>query len=304
MRPQYARTPFSPLLLAGLPALLAAQLATPAFAHSFGAIRPELAPVPVHERYYGPQSTSTLSEPERVTREISVTDHAIATAEGRVTRATSEKAHSDYRNARLRQNEAKDACGLNFYARAARLTLEARAYVKSALIQAGPSENDPAVVARAISQTDDALGRAREILEGGETPRLKGIYEDLRTRQESARQLYKNGALRGAYAETKEVRNGVLDLLRQCADLPVSRDTARKALRRAERVMSQSKREIGPKDSTQARELEREAEQQLARARSSFERESYRDALLHAKLVERHLQRAMEARRLATNQSE
>jgi hypothetical protein len=302
MRPQYARNPFSPLLVAGFLAL-AAPVATPAFAHSLGAVRPELAPVPVHERYYGPQSSSTLPEPERVTREISVTDHAIATAEGRVSRATSEKARSDYRNARLRQNEAKDACGLSFYARATRLTLEARAYVKSALIQAGPPENDPAVVSRAIAQTDDALGRAREILESGGAPRLNGIYEDLREQQEDARRLYKNGALRGAYAETKEVRNGVLDLLRQCADLPVSRETARKALRRAERVMSQSKREIGPKDSAQARELEREAEQQLARARSSFVKESYRDALLHAKLVERHLQRAMEARRLATNQS-
>ena len=299
MRPPHARTPFSTLFVVGFLAL-----AAPPFANSSGAVRPELAPVPVHERYYGPQSSATLPEPERVTREISLTDRAIATAEGRVSRATSEKAHSDYRNARLRQNEAKDACGQSFYARATRLTLEARAYVKSALIQAGPPENDSAVVARAISQTDDALGRAREILESGGTPRLNGMYENLRNQQEDARRLYKNGALRDAYAETKEVRNGVLDLLRECADLPVSRETARKALRRAERVMSQSKREIGPKDSGEARELEREAEQQLARARASFEKESYQDALLHAKLVERHLQRAMEARRLATNQSE
>jgi len=301
MRPQHARNPLALLLLAGLPAL-----AAPAFAHSFGAVHPELAPVPNHERfpYYGPQSTSTLTEPERVSREISITDHAIATAETRVARATSDKARSDYKNARLRQNEAKDACVQSFYARAARLTLEARAYVKSAVIQAGPADNDPAVVSRAISQTDDALGRAKEILDGGGSARLNRMYEDLRKEQEDARRLYKNGVIRGAYAQTKEVRNGVLDLLRQCADLPVSQETARKALRRAERVMSQSKREIGPKGSPQAMDLEREAEQQLSRARASFEKESYRDALLHSKLVERHLQRAMEARRLATNQSE
>lgn len=298
MRPPYARIALAPLLCAGFLAL-----AAPAFPLSTGSVRPELAPVPVHERYYGPQSSATLQEPERVAREISVTDHAIVAAEGRVTRATSEKARADYRNARLRQNEAKDASGQSFYARATRLTLEARAYVKSALIQAGPAENDPAVVARAISQTDDALGRAREILDGGGTTRLQGIYHDLRTRQEDARRLYKSGAMRGAYAETKEVRNGVLDLLRQCADLPVSRDTARKALRRAERVMSRSKQENGLKDSAQARALEREAAQQLVRARSSFQKNSYRDALLHAKLVERHLQRALEARRVATNQN-
>ena len=299
MRPPFARNPFALLLLAGLLAL-----AAPALARSLGTVRPDLAPVPNHAPYYGPQSSATLPEPERVAREISITDHAIATAETRVARATSDKARSDYKNARLRQNEAKDASVQSFYARAARLTLEARAYVKSALIQAGPPDNDPAVVSRAIAQTDDALGRAKEILESGESKRLQRMYDDLWKQQEDARRLYKTGAIRGAYAETKEVRNGVLDLLRQCADLPVSRETARKALRRAARVMSPSKEEIGSKGSPQAIELEREAARQLDRAHASFAKQSYRDALLHSKLVERHLQRAMEARRLATNQSE
>lgn len=299
MRSTHVRTRLPLAMLAGLLAPVGSPLAL-----SPGAVHPELAPVPVHERYYGPQSSATLPEPERVTREISVTDRAIATAEGRVDRTTNDKAHSDYKNARLRQNEAKDAYGQNLYARATRLTLEARAYVKSALIQAGPPENDPVIVARALSQTDDALDRAHEILEGGGAPRLQRIYEELRAQQEDARRLYKSGAVRGSYAETKEVRNGVLDLLRQCADLPVSRDTAKKALRRAERMLSQTKREIGPKGSAQAIELEREAEQQLDRAQSSFDKESYRDALIHSKLVERHLQRALEALRLATNQSE
>ena len=299
MRSTLARTRLPLALLAGL----LAPVGSPP-PPSPGAIRPELAPVPVHERYYGPQSSATLPEPERVTREISVTDHAISTAEGRVDRTTSDKAHSDYRNARLRQNEAKDAFGQSLYARATRLTLEARAYVKSALIQAGPPEDDPVLVARVLSQTDDALDRAHEILEGGGAPRLQRTYENLRARQEDARRLYKYGAVRSSYAQTKKVRNGVLDLLRECADLPVSRDTAKKALRRAERMMSQTKQEIGPKGSAQAIELEREAEQQLERAQSSYDKESYRDALIHSKLVERHLQRALEARRLATNQSE
>jgi hypothetical protein len=246
-----------------------------------------------------------MSESDRVAREIQRTDRAIIAAEGRVQRTRNEKVRSDYRNARARQAEAKDASVQSFYARAARLTLEARAYVKSALIQAGPPENDPAVVGRALSQTDDALGRAREILDAGGTKRLRRIYQVLRDRQEGARRLYKNGTIRGAYAETREVRGGVLDLLRQCADLPVSRETARRALRRAERVVAQSNREfIGPKGVPRALELEREAGQQLKRARVSFARSAYRDALLHAKLVERHMQRAMEARRLATNHSE
>jgi hypothetical protein len=60
---------------------------------------------------------------------------------------------------------------------------------------------------------------------------------------------------------------------------------------------------MGPKPVALAAQLERDAQLQLGRARSSFTRNSYKDALLHSKLVERHLQRAMEARRFATNQS-
>ena len=227
----------------------------------------------------------------------------IADAEGRVRRSAIEKAKSDYKNARERQAEAKEATNQSFYARATRLTLESRAYVKSALIQSGPAENDPDVVGRALDQTDDALQRVNEILEDQSAPRQKRIFDALHERQEGARRLYKNGTMRASYTETRQVRDGVVDLLRQCADLPVSRETAGKALRRAERVIAQTRQEMGPRSVSQALRLEREAELQLGRARASYARNSYRDALLHAKLVERHLQRAMEARRLATTQS-
>jgi hypothetical protein len=61
---------------------------------------------------------------------------------------------------------------------------------------------------------------------------------------------------------------------------------------------------MGPRPASRALRLERDAELQLARARDSFTRNAFRDTLLHSKLVERHLQRAMEANRLATNQSD
>lgn len=259
-------------------------------------------PPPVPQ--YGPHAFPVpLTEAERVLREITRTDRAINDAEGRVRRSGSDKARSDFKNARDRQAEAREARYQAFYARADRLTLEARAYVKSAMIQAGPRENDPEVVGRAIDQTDDALDRAKQILEDAEPMAHRRTFESLRDRQEDARRLYKNGALRSAYAETRDVRGGVLELLKQCADLPVSRETARKALRRAERALAQTRKEIGPRPVVRAARLERDAELQLARARSSFARNSYKDALLHSKLVERHLQRAMEARRFATNQS-
>jgi hypothetical protein len=254
---------------------------------------------------YGPRPAAVpLTEADRVALEIARTDRAISDAEGRVLRSGSDKAKSDYRNARERQSEAREAKGQSFYARATRLTLEARAYVKSSIIQTGPRENDPEVVGRALDQTDDALGRAKQLLEDAAPMAHRRTFDALHNRQEDARRLYKNGAVRSAYAETREVRVGVLELLEKCADLPVSRDTARRALRRAERAMTQTRKEIGPRPAALAVELEREADLQLARARSSFARNGYKDALLHSKLVERHLQRAMEARRVATNQSE
>lgn len=290
-----------------LPALLAAvALAAPAPsshsarspAHSYGPFLPVVASHGTESR------TPAVSESERVEREIQRTDRMIAAAEGRVRRSASDKAMSDLRSSRGRQAEAKEARSQSFYARANRLTLEARAYLKSALIQSGPPENDPEVVGRALHDTDRALERGKDIVEGASSSRHRRVLRTLEARQERARRLYKNGAIRGAYAETREVRSGVLALLRQSANLPVSRETARKALRRAERVVEQSGKESGLKASSRALRLEQEAREQLGRARLSFRKDAYRDVLLHAKLVERHIQRALEARRLATSQGE
>jgi len=267
------------------------------------------------ETLYGPSLPSAsafgamppgtpVTEEDRVTREIQRTDVLIAGSDGRIQRSGSDKARSDLRNARERQGEAREARGQSFYARANRLTLEARAYLKSALIQAGPPENDSEVVGRALDQTDDALARGRDIVEAASSARQRLQLRQLADRQEAARRMYKSGDMRAAYGQTRDIRNGVVELLRQCANLPVSRDTARQALRRAERVMAQTRKEIGPKAVPLATRLEREAQLQLDRARDSFDRNAYRDVLLHSKLVERHLQRAMDARRLATNEDD
>lgn len=258
--------------------------------------------LPSAASFGAPPRTGPLSEGDRVAREIVRTDQMIAGAEGRVRRSGSDKARSDYRNSRERQTEAKEANAQSFFARANRLTLEARAYLKSSLIQAGPAENDPDVVGRALDQTDDALERGKDIVDAASSSRQRLMLKSLQDRQENARRLYKNGVMRGAYAQTREVRSGVLDLLRQCADLPVTRETARQALRRAERVLVQTKKDMGPRAAARAQRLERDAELQLGRARVSFARNAYRDVLLHSKLVERHLQRAMEARRLAAKE--
>ena len=257
---------------------------TPHFVSAPSGPRPESAPP---------------SEAERVAGEIARTERMLTEADGRVARNGSGSSRDDLRHGRERQIESRAAMDQSFYARAMRLTLEARAYAKSALTKLGPADSDPQVVARAIDQTDDALHRAKDVLEDGAGAKLHRRYVALAEDQEGARSLYKQGSLRAAYGRTRDVRDGVLDLLRQCENLPVSKDVARKALRRAEQAMAQTQKEMRGRPSPGAQRLERDAALQLAKARSAYGRRSYRDALLHAKLVERHLQRAMEFHRLA-----
>lgn len=305
MRPDHTRILPALLVVAALCLPAPTELSAGSAGERYGPFLPVASASGPYLGASAPGSASQpLSEPERVTREIVRTDALLAGAEGRVRRSASDKARSDFRNARGRQAEAKEASGQSFYARANRLTLEARAYLKSALIQTGPPDNDPEVVGRALDQTDDALERGKDIVEAASSSRQRLMLKNLQAKQEEARRLYKNGYIRSAYNGTREVRYGVVDLLRQCADLPVTRDTARRALRRAERVMVQSTKEMGARPAPRALRLERDAALQLARARDSFARSAYRDVLLHSKLVERHLQRAMEANRLATNQTE
>jgi len=100
------------------------------------------------------------------------------------------------------------------------------------------------------------------------------------------------------------VRDGVLQLLRDCADLPVSETTARKALKRAERARDRADEDLGAAPSAEARRYEREAKAQLQKARLAHARRNYRETLLYAKLVERNLELAVAAQRLAISRNE
>lgn len=245
-----------------------------------------------------------VSEAERVSREIVRTDRMLVEVGAKVGRTKNEKARAELENGRARQLDSKSALASRFYARAMRLTLEARAFGKSALIKVGPADQDPDFVAKALEQTDDALHRADDLIEGGADSRTHVRIESLGKQQGEARQVYKDGDYPKAYTLTRRVRDGVLDLLRQLSDLPVTESTARRAIRRAEHAMTQGEEELGAHPTAQAKRLEMEARVQMQKARASYARKSYRDALLHAKLVERNLEIAIDAERVATSRSE
>jgi len=262
---------------------------------------------------YGPFQTSyatanasapgSPAEAERVARELIRTNRLLATVEPKVNRSGNDKAKDDLASAVARQVEARQAMDGNLFARAMRLTLESRAFGKSAATKVGPLEDDPDAVGRALEQTDDALARAREFIEAA-PPKAKISYDALEAQQKAARDLHREKKTRRAYAETRRVRDGVLQLLREAANLPVSEATARKALKRAEHATGRADEDLGASPTAEARRLEREAKMQLQKARVAHARRNYRETLLYAKLVERNLERAIGAQRLAISRNE
>ena len=182
------------------------------------------------------------------------------------------------------------------YARAERLTLAARDFADRASRMVGPPREDPDYVEHVLRRTDDALERAKDVLRTGAARNAWNQHEDLKSEQKEAWRIFKAGDVGGAYRETQGVREGVLALLRQLQDLPVPRETAEKAIGGAQMALEQANRELGPKPSIEAVRLVRLANEYLAKARQSFSRGSYRSALLQAKVVERHVEHAVEFR--------
>ena len=240
------------------------------------------------------------SEPDRIARELLHTDRLISVLRPKVFRSGNSNAKDHFGDAIKREREARDAYDLRLYARAARLTREARSLAREAAVMVGPPEEDPVYVSRAIEHAGDALGLADDLLRSVARPSLTKRYAGLEKELAGARELYKAGDMKSAHAKAIAVRDGVLELLRDCDDLPVSPDTASKALQGAEKALEQASKELGTKPNSSALRLQREALDQLTKARSAFARKEYRDAVIHSRLVERNLENAVAAQRSET----
>ena len=247
-----------------------------------------------------PVTASTVpeqGESERIARELRHTDRLIAVLRPKISRSGNAKAQEQFGESIKREKEARDAYENNLYARAARLTREARSLAREAAVMVGPPEEDPVYVSRTIDHAQDAVSLAEETLHDVKNQALRRRYADLAQDLEEARQLYKTGALRRAYERATSVRDGVLALLGDCDGLPIASETAAKALKRAERALERAGKDLGPKPNASALKLQREATAQLAKARSSFARREFKDAVIHSKLVERNLDDALAAQR-------
>ena len=237
------------------------------------------------------------SESDRVGSELERTERFVGRAQRSVITSKNTRAMKLFTSALDFQADSREAYKVRQYARAERLTLAARDFADRASRMVGPPREDPDYVEHIMRRTDDALERAKDVLRNGAGRDSWRSHEDLRNQQKDAWKTFKSGDVGSAYKQTLGVREGVLALLRQLQDLPVPRETAEKAIGGAQAALEQANKELGPKPNGEALRLVRLANEYLAKARQSFQRGSYRSALLQAKVVERHAEHAVDVGR-------
>src|SRR6266850_8057568 len=256
--------------------------------------RPHLKAAPRDQN--GP-ALHEFTEADRVQSELERTERFVGRAQKSIVSSKNTRAIKLFTSALDFQSDSREAAKVRQYARAERLTLAARDFADRASRMVGPPREDPDYVEHVLRRTDDALERAKDVLRTGAGRNAWSQHEDLKAEQKEAWRIFKAGDVGGAYRETQGVREGVLALLRQLQDLPVPRETAEKAIGGAQMALEQANRELGPRPSIEAVRLVRLANEYLAKARQSFSRGSYRSALLQAKVVERHVEHAVDVGR-------
>jgi hypothetical protein len=291
------------------PAEAAPNLATPKVSSTKGAARaltrtrPSRAPArpkTARARRHAPRPAAvhdTFTEADRVQTELERTERFVGRAQKSILTSKNTRAIKLFTSALDFQSDSREACKVHQYARAERLTLAARDFADRATRMVGPPREDPDYVEHVLRRTDDALDRAKDVLKTGAGRYAWNQHEGLRQEQKDAWKIFKQGDVGSAYKQTLGVREGVLVLLRQLQDLPVPRETAEKAIGGAQAALEQASRELGPRPSVEAQRLVRLAGEYLTKARQSFQRGSYRSALLQAKVVERHVEHAVDVGR-------
>jgi hypothetical protein len=238
-----------------------------------------------------------FTESDRVSSELERTERFVGRAQKSILLSKNTRAIKLFTSALDFQSDSREACKVRQYARAERLTLAARDFADRASRMVGPPREDPDYVDHVLRRTDDALERAKDVLKTGAGRYAWSQHEELKQEQKDAWKVFKSGDVGSAYKQTLGVREGVLALLRQLQDLPVPRETAEKAIGGAQAALEQASRELGPRPTLEAVRLVRLAGEYLTKARQSFSRGSYRSALLQAKVVERHVEHAVDVGR-------
>jgi hypothetical protein len=242
-------------------------------------------------------SPRPVPESERVAADIAWTDRLIAVIRPKVLRSGNAFAKEDLAQARDRQSEARLEFEQDHFARADRLTFEARALARSASVRVGPPQDDPVYVDRALDGARDALDLAGDILDEEANPRGWRRYQALKQEYKGARRDLKEGRTRAAYQGAVAVRDGVLDLLRAGKPAPVTESSAARAIDRAGKAMEWAAKELGSRLNADAVHLKRAAVSQMNKAKGAYQRRDYRDAVIYCRLAERNLEQAVAAQR-------
>lgn len=237
------------------------------------------------------------SEAVRSEQELLHTDRLIRVLRAKIHRSGNTGAQERFLQARQRAQEARQAFEQSQYARASRLTIEARTLAREAAFMVGPPDEDPAYVARMLDRAEEALHLAREVIDQGAGPSLWKRYNGLKHDLSDARELHEEGDTREAYLSAIAVRDAVLGLLTEAEDLPIPASTASKAVRRVEQAIQRVEKDWGANPREEAERWRRQASGHLAKAKQSYARKDYRSSVLYSKLALRVLDQAVTAQR-------
>jgi hypothetical protein len=142
----------------------------------------------------------------RVRRELERTDHLIERTEPIVTESGQPEALRLFGHGKDLQARAWEAFRSDRLRAAAAATREARSAVNRARSLAqGPI--DPAMVERALNETDRLLGHAAELVADSGSDAAAGILERAQSHQAKARRFQQEGSSRQALAETRVARS-------------------------------------------------------------------------------------------------
>jgi hypothetical protein len=234
-------------------------------------------------------SDATAQEParERLRSALAQTDRLIKQAAASVTGTSSAQARSELALAREREALARSAFAARRDAIAAGRTLQARNHAQRAIVLARGLP-DPDRVKAQLDRTRDLLQRAGERMQACRDDRARSMLRVASAMQDRAEISARAGRVLGALQLTMSARERAIRAQRICRVEEDVSETADRALRRTDQVLTRAQEQAGS--------ATRSARDALARA-IELQEEAYRE--FHREQYESSLRLTMSARSLA-----
>ncbi|UCG44333.1 MAG: hypothetical protein JSU73_06945 [candidate division WOR-3 bacterium] len=242
-------------------------------------------------------ATSFAQTGEQVRRELEKTDRLIDEAEPVVKASGSERAEYHLGNAKSLQQNAWSSYQDRKLVAALTYTRNARRQIEVAL---GFAEFDPSQLERELHKTDDAIERARPIIERSGNRRALELLSDATARQGKARNAFRAERYKEAFTDTRAARLMVEAALRLAQELNAAE--IRRQLERTEELVRRYGPGVARSGNRRALELWDLALDEQRKARRHFQAAEYLMALRMTRAARGHCKKALDLIRPQTNQ--